>query len=121
MRSQYPDPDRTYPMNTLAYDAGMKFQSILPRKFNKFQQWLDAMNKPINNKVGPKVVFYGTMSLSYEVELLRQTQEPCPEKLEIVQRIMMQTTPKKGDSQMGTASPNKRSHVFDEQSPSKRK
>jgi hypothetical protein len=77
MKSQWPDADRNFPMNTVVqyFDKSLKFQSILPRKLNnKEERWIEAMNKLIKHDVGPKLVYYGTLSLGYEVDLLRDTQ-----------------------------------------------
>ena len=38
-------------------DAGLKFQTILPKSFNdKSDHWIEAMNKLIQNNINPKLV-----------------------------------------------------------------
>jgi hypothetical protein len=56
-------------------EHGMKFSSILPTKYNnKADKWFDAMNKLIAEKKPPSVVFYGTIGMGHEVDILRHGQ-----------------------------------------------
>ncbi|KAK3929764.1 ATP-dependent DNA helicase [Frankliniella fusca] len=125
MRSTWKDAEGSYPMNTLVqyYEEGLKFQSILPRKFNnKPLKWIETMNKLIENKMNPKVVYYGTVSLGYEVDLLRHTQSANPAKLEIVQKIQAQCQSKKDGQHSSTSNPptpTKRSSSSCDESPTK--